>query len=332
MKILVLGGTVFLGRHLVEEALTRGHEVTLFNRGQHNPDLFASAEKLRGDRNGNLQALHGGKWDAVIDTSGYVPRVVEQSAKLLAEAVGQYVFVSSISVYPDIAAPNLDETAEVAKLRDGSPDAVTGESYGPLKALCEQVAENYLPGRAVSVRAGLIVGPHDPTDRFTYWVHRVARGGETLAPGNPRQLTQFIDVRDLSAWMIDCVERKTMGVFNATGPEHPLTMESFLNICNEVLGRRARFEWVDEGFLQSSGIAAWSELPLWIPGASFTVNCAKAIASGLKFRQLEETIRATHEWNSTRPPNYKWRAGLEAAKETSVLADWRAQNALMANL
>ena len=185
MNLLILGGTVFLGRHLVEAALARGHAVTLFNRGQHNPDLFPEVERLRGDRDGDLQALEGRRWDAVVDTCGYVPRVVRASAEMLAPNVDHYTFISSISVYADTSKPGIDEQAPVGTLDDPTTEEVTGESYGPLKALCEQAAEAAMPGRVLNIRPGLIVGPHDPTDRFTYWVRRVAEGGEVLAPGNP---------------------------------------------------------------------------------------------------------------------------------------------------
>ena len=198
MKLLILGGTVFLGRHLVEAAQARGHQLTLFNRGQHNPELFAGVEKLRGDRSGDLSALRGRRWDAVIDTCGYIPRIVRASAELLADAVDHYTFVSSLSVYADTSRPGIDESAPVGQLADETVEDITGETYGPLKALCEQAAGRALPGRVLTVRPGLIVGPHDPTDRFTYWPVRVARGGALLAPGRPERRVAFVDVRDLA--------------------------------------------------------------------------------------------------------------------------------------
>src|SRR5262245_38592594 len=194
MKLLILGGTVFLGRYLVETALAHGHEVTLFNRGQHNPDLYPDVEKLHGDRDGGLDILRGRRWDAVIDTCGYVPRVVRASAELLAGAVDHYTFISSISAYPSFKAIGNDERPPVGTLADPTVEEVTGESYGPLKALCEQAVEQALPGRTLNIRPGLIVGPYDPSDRFTYWPHRVAQGGEVLAPGRPERHVQVVDV------------------------------------------------------------------------------------------------------------------------------------------
>ncbi len=220
MRILILGGTVFVGRHLVEAALARGHEVTLFNRGQHGPDLYPGVEKLRGDRDGGLDALRGRRWDAAIDTCGYVPRIVRASATLLANAVDHYTFISSVSVYPEAHTRHLDEDSPVGALDDESVEDVTPETYGPLKALCEQAAEGAMSGRALTIRPGLIVGPHDPTDRFTYWPRRVAQGGEVLAPGRPERPVQIIDARDLAAWTLQLVASGARGVYNATGPDY----------------------------------------------------------------------------------------------------------------
>ena len=220
MRLLVLGGTVFLGRHVVAEALAAGVEVTIFTRGRTNPELFAEAEHLTGDRDGGLEALRGRQWDGVVDTSGYVPRIVEQSGELLRDAVGRYVFVSSISAYADFSRA-YDEEAPTAVLADPADEDVA-ESYGPLKAACERVIDRIYAGRATEVRAGLIVGPHDPTDRFTYWCERVAEGGEVLAPGRPDQPVQFVDVRDLACFLIDLAADGVGGPLNATGPAEPL--------------------------------------------------------------------------------------------------------------
>ena len=331
MKLLILGGTVFLGRHLVDAALARGHAITLFNRGQHNVDLFPAqrVEKLRGNRDGNLDALQGKSWDAVIDTSGYVPRIVEASAKMLANAVEHYTFISTISVFPDTIPPNADETAPVIKLPDESVEQVTGETYGGLKALCEQVVERGLPGRALVIRPGLIVGPNDPTDRFTYWAHRIARGGAVLAPGNPSSPVQFIDVRDLAEWTIRLVEEKRTGVFNATGPAHPLTMQQTLDECVRVSQSDAHLTWVDEQFLLDHNVGPWIEMPLWVPekdnsAGMMQINCAQAIAHGLRFRPLSETIRDTLAWDATRPPETEWRAGMKPEREAELLSTWHA--------
>ena len=229
MKLLILGGTKYLGRHLTESALERGHEVTLFNRGRENPDLFhGKVEKLVGDRDGDLAALKGRKWDAVIDTSGYFPRVVKDSARLLADTVDHYTFISTISVYEDFSQPGIEETAPVGKLEDETVEDIGAGAYGPLKALCEQAVEEVMPGRSLIVRPGLIVGPYDPTDRFTYWPSRIAKGGEVLAPGDGTSPVQFIDARDLAEWVLTMTERKQTGVFNATGPEERLEMKGFL--------------------------------------------------------------------------------------------------------
>lgn len=216
MKILVLGGTRFLGRHIVEAALAGGHDITLFNRGQNNPDLFPEVEKLRGNRDGDLSALQGRQWDAVIDTCGFVPRIVQASAALLADSVRHYTFISSISVYADFSKPAMNENAPVGTMQDESIEEITAETYGPLKALCERTAEKAMPGRVLHIRPGYIVGPFDPTDRFTYWPRRVATGGEMLAPGRPDSQIQFVDVRDLANWIIRMVETNRTGVFNAT--------------------------------------------------------------------------------------------------------------------
>ena len=229
LKVLILGGTAFLGPEIVEAARAHGHVLTLFNRGKTNPGLFPDIEKLRGDRNGDLKALEGRSWDAVIDTSGYVPRHVRDSARLLSKAVGHYVFISTVSVYADFKAEGMDESAPVGTLPDPTVEQVTGETYGPLKALCEKAAEEAMPGHVANVRPGLIVGPGDPTDRFSYWPVRVAKGGDVLAPGNPDTAVQFIDVRDLAAWSVKLVEDGHAGVYNAVGPKARLTMQELLH-------------------------------------------------------------------------------------------------------
>ena len=327
MKLLILGGTVFLGRHIVDVALRRGHAVTLFNRGRRNPDLFPEVEKLRGDRDGGLDALRGRRWDAVIDPSGYVPRLVRASAELLADAVGHYTFISSLSVYADNRRPGIAEDYPVGRLADASVEQITAETYGPLKALCEQAAEAALPGRVLTVRAGLIVGPHDPTDRFTYWPARLVRGGEVLAPGRPDYRVQFVDVRDLADWIVRGVEARLTGVFNATGPEGVLTLGELLEACRGA----ARLTWVGEQFLLDQKVAPWSELPLWIPDSDpdsvgfSAFDCGKALAAGLTFRPLAETVRDTLAWAATRPADHPWRAGLTPEREAELLKLWHAR-------
>lgn len=329
MKLLILGGTVFLGRHLVDAALAHGHEVTLFNRGQHNAELFPEVEKLRGDRNGNLDALRGRTWDAVIDTCGYVPRVVRDSASLLADAVEHYTFISSISVYPDFSQPGLNESAPVGTLTDEGVEEVTGETYGPLKALCEQAAEEAMRGRVLQVRAGLIVGPHDQSDRFTYWPHRIAKGGEVLAPP-PDAPTQFIDVRDLATWCVRMAEIRQTGVYNVTGPDYSLTLETVLEACRQVADSEAQLIWTTEEFLHAQLVTAWVELPLWLPKESHgldQVDISKVLSTGIHFRPLRETIADTLAWSTTRPDDHKWRAGLDSAREAELLRAWKQRTA-----
>lgn len=328
MRILIIGGTIFLGRHLVAAAQERGHEVTLFNRGQHSPELFPEIEKLRGDRDGGLAPLAGRWWDAVIDTCGAYPRVVRQSAALLADAVDTYLFVSTMSVYPDLGVPNVDEETPVATMPDETVEEVRGDTYGPLKALCEQEVERALPGRALNIRPGLIVGPYDHSNRFTYWVHRVAQGGDVLAPGTPDQQLQFIvDVRDLAEWMVRMCEDKATGVYNAKGPDYSLTMGELLETCKAESGSDARFVWVGEEFLREQGVGPWMELPLWLPPGMNEINSSKsekAWAAGLTFRPIAETVRATLAWDRTLPPDAERRAGMKPEREAELLAAWRA--------
>lgn len=329
MKLLVLGGTVFLGRHIVAAALVQGHEITLFNRGRHNPDLFPEVEKLRGDRDGNLEILRGRHWDAVIDTCGYVPRIVRASAELLARSVEHYTFISSISVYADFSVPGLNEKAPVGKLQDERGEEITSETYGPLKALCEQAVERAMPGRALIIRPGLIVGLHDPTDRFTYWPYRVAQGGEVLAPGHPDRTVQIIDVRDLAEWIVKMVEAPKMGTYNATGPDYTLTMGQLLKTCKSVSRSDATFTWVDERFLLDAGVQPWIELPLWVPDTEehkgfSAVDCTKAILDGLSFRPLAETIQDTLAWVAARPSDMPCRAGLKREREVELLQQWHS--------
>ena len=330
MKLLILGGTVFLGRHLVEAALARGHEVALFNRGLHNRDLYPEVEKLRGDRDGGLDALRGRRWDAAVDTSGYVPRIVRASADLLSPAVERYAFVSSISVYRDMGTPGVDEGAPVGTLGDEATEAVDGETYGPLKALCERAAEGAMPGRVLAIRPGLIVGPHDPTDRFTYWPHRAGRGGAMLAPAPAERQVQIIDARDLAEWILRMLESGATGTYNATGPAEPLTFGEVLDTCIEAGGAGARPVWVDEAFLLEQGVGPWTELPLWVPqgdlamGGFLAIDARRAIGNGLRFRPLAETVRDTLAWDATRPVDLVRAAGLDPEREAALLRMWRA--------
>lgn len=325
MRLLILGGTRFLGRALVDAALASGHEVTLFNRGQTNPQLYPQVEKLQGDRDGNLDALAGRRWDAVIDTCGYVPRVVGASAALLADAVDHYTFISSLSVYSDLTLEGMDEGAPVGTLEDERVEEITGETYGPLKVLCERMVAEKMNGRALQVRAGLIVGPHDATDRFTYWPYRVDQGGEVLAPGNPDNLVQFIDVRDIAAWTVHATEQRLAGPYNVTGPDYRLNMQQVLETCRVVSGSDATFTWVSDAFLQEHEVEPYTELPLWVPAdySGFgTFDIQKALDAGLAFRPLADTVNDTLAWQATRPDNWEWQNGLAPQREAELLRAW----------
>ncbi|HVL31953.1 MAG TPA: NAD-dependent epimerase/dehydratase family protein, partial [Actinomycetota bacterium] len=322
MNILVLGGTIFLGRHIVEAARAAGHTVTLFNRGRSNPGLFEDVERLVGDRAGDLSALEGRTWDAVIDTCGYFPRLVRKTSELLAGSVHHHVFISSISAYEDVSRPGMDETTPVGRLDDPTTEEITGDTYGPLKVLCEEAVEEAAPGRALIVRPGLIVGPHDPTDRFTYWPRRIAKGGRYLAPGSPDRGVQVIDARDLARWIIHCVERRTTGVFNATGPQHPIPIGELFETARRESGSDASPVWVVDDFLTACDVVPWMGLPLWLPdepdSAGFmAVSVERAVAAGLTFRPISETIRDTLEWDRERgePP---LRAGISEDEEVEL--------------
>ena len=340
MKILVLGGTVFLGRHIVEHALARGHEVTLFNRGRHNPDLFPDVEKLRGDRDGDLGGLTGRRWDAAIDTSGYIPRVVRATATALADAVNHYTFISSISVYADFRTPHMDERAPVGTLTDPTVEEVTGESYGPLKALCEQAAERALPGRTTVIRPGLIVGPDDNTDRFTWWPARAARGGEFIAPGAPRDPFQVIDARDLAAFTLNAVERNLTGTYNLVSDVNDFKFGELVQHSIASAKKRAkpavapRATWLPADFLEAQKVEPWSEMPVWLPAsgdeAAFAgTSNAAARAQGLRIMPLARTVDDTLAWHLSRPAEErdKLKAGIAPEKEAAVLAAWKARPA-----
>jgi 2'-hydroxyisoflavone reductase len=339
LKLLILGGTRFLGRHFVVAAHARGHEVTLFNRGNYSSEGLGSVESIQGDRHTELHKLHRRRWDAVIDTSGHLPRAVKAAAEVLADQVEQYVFISSQNAYRDVSVPGIDESYPLATLTeeqlnranaiDPSGQPSYAELYGGLKALCEHAAEEVMPGRVLIIRPGLIVGPHDYTDRFTYWPTRVARGGEVLTPGRPDRFIQFIDVRDLAEWTISMIELKATGAYNTHGVPNTLTMQHLLETCKSATGSNAEFTWPTEDFLLQENVAAWSELPLWLPedaaphlkGFMF-ISPDKAIAAGLNFRPLSETISDTLTWYQTNRPNDALKAGLDRDKERALLYKW----------
>lgn len=337
MRLLILGGSQFVGRHIVETALARGHEVTLFNRGRTNPGLYANVEEIHGDRDGGLAALGDATWDAVIDTSGYLPRVVRQSVEALSGRAKQYVFVSSISVYKQPMADGEDESAALDTMDDETSEDI-GAHYGALKVLCEQAVSSGFDGLTLNVRPGMIIGPYDPTDRFTYWIWRIAQGGDVLAPGNPDRPVQFIDARDLAALMLTQTENGASGAVNATGPDHRVTMRDYLEACKRVTGSNARLTWVDDAFLQAHDVGPFMEMPFWLPdteNALFTVSIARALADGLTFRPLDETIRDTWTWSQTRDADTpRWSAafadnpravGMNREREQALLKLWREQ-------
>ena len=321
MKLLLLGGTKFLGRATVDAALERGQEVTLFTRGETNPELFPETEKLRGDRSANLSGLEGRTWDAVVDTSGYIPGVVRASADLLRDSVGRYLFVSSISAYADFSAGPSEESKR-AELAEGQPvDEILPEyeNYGPLKAMCEDVVMDVFGDRAVIIRPGLIVGPHDPTGRFTYWPHRIARGGDFVVPATADGRFQIIDARDLGAWLVVLLERGESGAFNATHPG--LTWSELVESGLRVAGSDARPVWIDEDWLAEQGVGEWMELPMWLRDPEWVgmnrADASRAVGAGLTFRPLDETVRGTLEEAETTDE-----AGLKPERERELLEAW----------
>lgn len=341
MKILIIGGTKFLGRHLVDAALRNNHEVTLFNRGKKYADEeIENVEQIHGNRNGDLDKLKNRRWDSVIDTCGYLPQTVKASAEALRNAVGQYVFISSISAYANFTEINFDETAPLAKL-DGEQEiraaaidpkgeinaAVLEDMYGALKVLCEREVEKVFPDKNLIVRSGLIVGAFDATDRFTYWAMRVASGGEVLAPGTPDRFVQMIDASDLAEWIIEMIERREAGIYHATGKPFDLTMEKMLAEIKTTSNSDARFVWANEEFLKRENVKEWSEMPLYIAESTkemqgfLSANIDKALAKNLKFRPLSDTIRETIAWREKN--NDKLKAGISIERERELLRRWQ---------
>ncbi len=332
--LLILGGTGFIGPHLTREAQRRGWRVTHFNRGKSATEGLQDVESLRGDRNGQLDALRGRKWDVVVDDTGYVPKYVQMSAQLLAPNVGYCLFISSISVYASFAKPN-DEQSATGTLENPAIEEVTDTTYGPMKALCEQYSSSAFKDRIAIVRPGYIVGPLDRSDRFTYWPVRAARGGEMLAPGTPHDPIQVIDVRDLTRWMMMLIEARRTGCFNAVSPPGDFTMGMLITASQRQSPHSGtRVTWVPEDFLAAHWTAAELDLPPWSPtsgdtaGASLT-SVRPALESGLRCRPLEETVRDTLLWFRSLPPERqsKLRAGLDPAREAQTLREWHAQSA-----
>ena len=355
LRILILGGTGFLGPACTESALARGHSVTHFNSGRTEerrreagrPSLVpAGVEQLFGNRDPNktaddrrtegktdapkdphspkgLSQLSGKAWDAVIDTSGFFPRLVKASAELLAPAVKQYLFISTISVYKDNSVPNFDESAPLATLSDPATEEFGKDSvnYGGAKALCEKAAEAAMPGRVTNIRPGFIVGPRDTSGRFLYWPVRISQGGEVGVPGSPNDPIQIIDVRDLADWVIHCLEHRVMGVFNATGPAKELSMKSMVQGVREGVASPASFTWMDNQFLDTQGVKE-GQFPLYVPPSGETAgfhrcNIARALKQGLQFRPVSDTAKATLTWYQSLPADLQARVAPQFAKPAS---------------
>jgi 2'-hydroxyisoflavone reductase len=341
LKILILGGTGFTGPVQVKYALARGHKVTVFNRGKTHPgELPEGVEQLIGDRNtGQLDALKGRKWDVVIDNPTMLPKWVHDAAEILKGNVDRYVFISTISVYADNSKPGMDESAPVAKYEGADAMKETRDTvvaskftlYGPLKALSEKEVEKWFPGKSLIIRPGLIVGPGDESDRFTYWPVRIERGGEVLAPGDPSDPVQFIDARDLAEWTIRMVEQEATGVYNATGPAAPLTIKGMLDGIKSALGSQATFTWIPADFREKEKVSPWSDMPVWVPPTGEDaglgmISIKRALDKGLTFRPLAVTARDTLAWFKSQPKERqeKLKAGITPEREKEVLAAWGA--------
>ncbi len=330
-RILVLGGTGFAGPPVVRAAVARGHAVTLFNRGKTNPRLFPDVETILGDRVTELDLLKGREWDVVVDTWAPGPTLVQRAAELLRDHVGHYVFISTISVYK-LGREPLDESSPTLTLPPGfqlgAVKSIPPEAYGPLKALAERAAEAAMPGRTTSIRAGVLAGPDDPTDRFTYWPVRMARGGEMIAPGPRDNRMQFIDIRDLGEWIVTVSEHGHMGVYNAVGPDDP-TLATVLDGVQAGVGGGAKVTWVDEAWLEKNKAGGWDDFPIAVPNSDEQsgfghVSAAKAIAKGLRFRPVGETAKDALAWWRAQPEarRAEKRPGIAPEREVELLGRW----------
>ena len=349
MKILILGGTAFAGRHITAAMLNNGHQVTLFNRSKTNANLFPQAERLIGDRDGNLEALKGRSWDAVIDVNGYLPRLVGDTARLLQESVGHYIFVSTAGVYDmENIAGEVTEQSPLCSTDGIDTEEIWGGAYAPLKVLCENVVDEYFSGRSTILRLGLVVGPFDTTDRLTYWVDRVERGGDVLVPQSPNDPIQYIDARDLADFAVKVIESRHMGVFNVVNDVS--SWANFLNACNLVTGSNANFVWVDLDFVDQnvgSSYRPFGPFPLKDIGYIFRVANQKACEAGLQHRSVEETVRGLLEWHCSRIMSDKeinemdfsvlvdldylvvgqhWLTGISAEHEKTLLSEWQKRS------
>jgi 2'-hydroxyisoflavone reductase len=330
MRILVLGGTRFVGRAFAEEALAGGHEVTLFNRGRTNASLFPEVERLRGDRGSDLSALAARSWDAAFDPACYVPRLARMSAEALRDAVGHYTFVSSLSVYGDLERPGQDETGTLATIDDPTVEEVTGETYGALKVLAEREVQRVFGDRALVLRPGFICGPYDGTDRMPYWLRRFQRGGEVLAPERPDYPVQLIDARDIARFALASIERGEGGIYNLCAPAEPYRYGDLLEAAARVVGRAdPRPTWVSLDFMLEHGLDAWESLPWWAPPAEYALtrfDASRAFAAGLEVRPVGDSFRDCWAWDRTRAdePLVLDRVGLRPEREAELLAAWHA--------
>ncbi|WP_404452104.1 SDR family oxidoreductase [Virgibacillus necropolis] len=340
MKVLILGGTRFLGKALVEEALKRGHEITLFNRG-NNKEAFPEVEQLIGNRDSDVSLLKKRKWDVVMDTCGFAPHQIKKIASVLGDNIEHYTYISSISVYKDWIPPNITEGYHLTsmmppadKLKDVEDGKISPyEYYGALKVLCEEEAERHWPGRVLQIRAGLLVGPFDYSDRLPYWIQRVAQGGKVLAPGRSDRPIQLIDIKDITTWVFNMAENRKVGTFNVTGPNYELTMEELLNTCKTVTNSDTEFVWTEEHFIMENKVQPWTEMPLWIPEhfpldgeaepwkGAFDISIEKAVNDGLSFRPLEDTIYDAYQWVKERQ-NTERKAGISLENEKELLETW----------
>ncbi len=339
MKILILGGTRFLGRAFVEEALNRGYEVTSFNRGT-NKEIFPEVEQLIGDRNGDVSSLENRKWDVVVDTCGFSPHHIRNVGEVLKDNIEHYIFISSLSVYKDWIPHHIKEdyilqpepTAEQIKAVENG-EISPYEHYGALKVLCEKEAEKYWPGRVLHVRAGLLSGMFDYTDRLPYWIQRIAKGGKVLVPGRKDRPVQIVDIKDVANWGLNMAENNKVGTFNVTGPNYELTMEELLNTCKKVPNSDATFVWVDESFMNEHKVQPWTEMPLWLPETfslegepkpwkgGFSINIESAVKEGLTFRRLEDTIADVYVWMKGMD-EWELKAGISGKREKCLLEKW----------
>ncbi len=323
MKILIIGGTRFVGRHIVNTVRARGHEIVIFNRGKTNPVLFRRLVNIRGDRETDLHLLTE-RWDAVVDTCGYLPRLVRLSAEALKERVGQYVFISSVAAYANFQKIGIKENAALGTLKDANVEELNDATYGPLKALCEKAVQDVYGPRSLILRPGVIVGPHDPTDRFAYWLTRIARGGDVLTPDGPGALTQFIDARDLAEFAVRLIEMNVSGAFNVVN--RPIQLANVFEACKKISQSDAKFHWASREFLEAHNVVPGKDLPLWtfegIENAGIAqVNSSKAEQAGLLFTSLEETVKAVYDWEFDRVVEQNLKLGLSLEREKELLKE-----------